>query len=138
MSSMWRAAVTMAVLIAAAPSGSTQYSAPVANPAIATSYRSQSIASALETWRALRQSSGYRFAVYAGFLLANSDWPDAPRMRAWAEKAMQPGEDAATVIAFFAKQKPDTGTGWARLADAYSAAGRPTESLDAARQAWRS
>ena len=45
-------------------------------------------------------------------------------MRGWAEKAMQPGENAATVLAFFAADKPKTGNGWARLADAYAATGR--------------
>jgi len=51
---------------------------------------------------------------------------------------MQPGENAATVRAFFAADKPKTGNGWARLADAYSANGQNALALDAARQAWRS
>ena len=72
------------------------------------------------------------------FLIANPDWPDESRMRGWAEKAMQPGENAATVLAFFAADKPRTGNGWARLADAYAATGRMAQALDAARQAWRS
>jgi soluble lytic murein transglycosylase len=59
-------------------------------------------------------------------------------MRAWAEKAMQPGENAAIVLAFFAADKPTTGNGWARLADAYSLRGQPVQALDAARQAWAS
>jgi soluble lytic murein transglycosylase len=138
MSSMWRAAVSMAVLLATAPSSSAQYSAPGTGGAVASAYRWQSIVSALETWRTLHQSSGYRFADYAGFLIANPGWPDAQRMRSWAEKAMQPGENAATVVAFFTKEKPKTGNGWARLVDAFAASGRAVEALDAARQAWRS
>jgi soluble lytic murein transglycosylase len=59
-------------------------------------------------------------------------------MRSDAEKAMRPGENPATVLAFFAKDKPDTGNGWARLADAYAASGRAAEALDAARNAWAS
>ena len=136
MSSMWRAAISMAVLLATAPSSSAQY-APATAPAI-SSYNSQSVASALESWRTLRQSSDYRFSDYAGFLIANPDWPDTTRMRSWAEKAMQPGENSATVIAFFEKEKPKTGNGWARLAEAYSSTGRAMEALDAAREAWRS
>ncbi|MEA3081166.1 MAG: soluble lytic murein transglycosylase, partial [Sphingomonadales bacterium] len=134
MSSMWRAAVIIPVLLATAPSSSAQYAPPsyAAAPAWAPS-----VASSLEQWRALRQSSGYRFTDYASFLIANPDWPDAVRMRGWAEKAMQPGENAATVLAFFAANKPKSGNGWARLADAYATAGRMTEALDAARQAWR-
>jgi len=51
---------------------------------------------------------------------------------------MQPGENGATVLAFFASDKPKTGNGWARLADAYSSSGQNAQALDAARQAWRS
>jgi soluble lytic murein transglycosylase len=51
---------------------------------------------------------------------------------------MQPGENAPTVVAFFTAQKPRTGNGWARLADAYAATGRMAEALDAARRAWSS
>jgi soluble lytic murein transglycosylase len=51
---------------------------------------------------------------------------------------MQPGENAATVLAFYAAQKAHSGNGWARLADAQAASGRMADALDAARQAWRS
>jgi len=136
MSSMWRAAVLVPALLAIAPSGSAQI-APSGGYAAAPAY-APSVASSIEQWRALRQSSGYRFSDYAGFLIANPDWPDDDRMRGWAEKAMQPGENAGTVLAFFATEKPKTGSGWARLADAYSASGNATEALDAMRKAWRS
>ena len=136
MSSMWRAAVLVPVLLATAPSGSAQYNAP-ANYA-AAAYANQSVASALNLWRTLRQSSGYRFSDYASFLIANPDWPDAARMRGWAEKAMQPGENAQTVVAFFAKKKPETGNGWARLAEALASIGQAAQALDAGRQAWAS
>jgi soluble lytic murein transglycosylase len=134
MSSMWRAAVILPVILAIAPASSAQYPAP-SQPA----YRpapTANVAYALNDWRTLRQSSGYRFSDYARFLIPNRDWPDEARMRGWAEKAMQPGENAATVIAFFASNKPTTGNGWARLAEAYAASGRPNEALDAARNAW--
>jgi soluble lytic murein transglycosylase len=137
MSSMWRAAVFVPVLLlATAPSSSAQYAPPAsyaAAPAPALS-----VASSLEQWRVLRQSSGYRFSDYASFLIANPDWPDAARMRGWAEKAMQPGENAATVLAFYAAQKPHSGNGWARLADSQAATGRMADALDSARKAWRS
>ena len=136
MSSMWRAAVLVPALLAIAPSSSAQI-APAGGYAAASAY-SPSIASSIEQWRALRQSSNYRFSDYAGFLIANPDWPDDDRMRGWAEKAMQPGENAGTVLAFFATEKPKTGNGWARLADAYSASGNVAEALNAARRAWRS
>src|SRR5947209_3019284 len=129
MSSMWRVAVIIPVLLATAPLSSAQYAAATsagAAPAVA----SQSVASSLDTWRTLRQSSNYRFSDYAWFLIANRDWPDAAPMRAWAEKAMQPGESSATVLAFFAADKPKSGNGWARLADAETATGQTAQALD--------
>jgi soluble lytic murein transglycosylase len=136
MSSMWRAAFLVpALVLAIAPSSSAQY-APPANYAPA-SVAAPSVASSIAQWRTLRQSSGYRFSDYASFLITNPDWPDAKRMRSWAENAMQPGENSATVLAFFALTKPATGNGWARLADAHAATGRTAEALDAARHAWR-
>lgn len=136
MSSMWRAAFLVPVLLAIAPSSSAQYAAPASSAASVNSV--QSVASALDQWRTLRQSSGYRFADYANFLIANPDWPDSAAMRGWAERAMQPGENGTTIIAFFANKKPETGNGWARLAEAYSAAARPADALAAARDAWAS
>lgn len=59
-------------------------------------------------------------------------------MRGWAEKAMHSGENSASVIAFFAKDKPHTGNGWARLAEADASSGRSADALDAARLAWAS
>jgi soluble lytic murein transglycosylase len=133
MSSMWRVALIIPLLLGTAVSSSAQYSAPSASYAA-----NQSVSSSLDSWRALRQSSNYRFADYAPFVIANPDWPDVTRMRGWAEKAMQPGENSATVLAFFAADKPKTGNGWARLADAYAATSQMTQALAAARQAWRS
>ncbi|MFL6727563.1 MAG: lytic transglycosylase domain-containing protein [Sphingomicrobium sp.] len=136
MSSMWRAAVMIPVLLATAPTSSAQYASPGNYAAQSTS--AASVAASLEQWRALRQSNNYRFADYANFLIRNPAWPEAERMRSWAEKAMQPGENAATVLAFFVAEKPRTGNGWARLADAYAAGGRMTDALDSARAAWAS
>src|SRR5438309_9829613 len=137
MSSMWRAAATMAVLVAVAPSGSAQDAAPAATTAEPV-YPSQAVASSIESWRALRQSSNYRFADYAGFLITNPDWPDASRMRAWAEKAIQPGENPTTVVAFFAAEPPKTANGWAKLAQALASSGQTSPALQAARHAWAS
>jgi soluble lytic murein transglycosylase len=119
----------------ASSSSAAQNNAPAS---YATPAASQSVASSLDWWRTLRNSDNYSFADYARFLIANPDWPDSKRMRAWAEKAMKPGENGPTVIAFFAKDKPETGNGWARLAEAYSAAGQLPKALNAAREAWAS
>jgi soluble lytic murein transglycosylase len=136
MSSMWRIAALALVLLATAPSGSAQYAAST-NYSVGGNY-APSIAYSIDEWRRLRQSSGYSFADYASFLIANPDWPDVPRMRVWAEKAMHSGENSASVIAFFARDKPETGNGWARLAEADASSGRSPDALDAARQAWAS
>jgi soluble lytic murein transglycosylase len=136
MSSMWRVAVFLpVVLLATAPSSSAQYQAP---SSYAPSYAAVSVTSSINDWRTLRQSSNYRFADYARFLILNPDWPDDAKLRRWAEKAMQPGENAGTVLAFYATDKPGSGNGWARLADAYASNGRMTEALTAAREAWAS
>jgi soluble lytic murein transglycosylase len=134
MSSMWRAAVLVPLLLGTV-SASAQ--APYSY-APAPTYSAPSVASAISNWRLLRQSSGYSFASYANFLVANPDWPGESTLRAWAERAMRPGENAGLVLAFYAKDKPASGNGFARLADAYAGSGRMAEALDAARGAWAS
>jgi len=133
MSSMWRAAVILPVILTMAPASSAQYAASSYSY---TPPQRANIASALNDWRQLRQSSGYSFADYARFLIPYRGWPDEAKMRVWAEKAMRSGENPVSVIAFFASDKPTTGNGWARLAEAYAASGRAGEALDAARNAW--
>jgi soluble lytic murein transglycosylase len=133
MSSMWRAAVILPIILAIAPASSAQYAAA---PAYGYAPATANIGSALNDWRQLRQSSGYAFSDYARFLMPYRGWPDEDKMRAWAERAMRPGESPATVIAFFTSDKPATGNGWARLADSYAATGRMADALDAARNAW--
>jgi soluble lytic murein transglycosylase len=138
MSSMWRSSLVLPALLALAPSSSAQSPAPYAYPQTYAVPAASNVGYALNDWRRLRQSSGYSFADYASFLNANPDWPDEAKMRRWAEKAMRPGENAATVIAFFAHDKPGSGSSYARLAEAYAAGGRMAEALDAARNAWTS
>ena len=133
MSSMWRAAVILPVMLAMAPVSSAQYAPPSYSYAPP---QTASIASALNDWRQLRQSSGYSFSDYARFLIPYRGWPDEEKMRLWAERAMRPGENPTSVIAFFTGDKPTTGNGWARLAESYAASGRMPEAVDAARNAW--
>jgi soluble lytic murein transglycosylase len=91
---------------------------------------------ALADWRRLRASDGYAFADYARFVTANPGWPGESGIRRSAEKAMRPGENAVTVLAFYRSTEPQSGNGWARLAEAYAATGKPAEALAAARGAW--
>ena len=136
MSSMWRAALIIPLLLGTV-SASAQYSAPYAYRPAPT-YAAPAVSYAISDWRRLRQSNGYSFASYANFLVANPGWPGEPTLRRWAEKAMRPGENANLVLAFFAQDKPTTGTGFARLADAYAGSARMNEALEAARGAWAS
>jgi len=131
---MWRIGWSVPLLFLAA-TASAQYSAPVTYGAAPT-YSSYSVSSAIGDWRRLRQSNGYSFADYARFLTYNPDWPEESKLRLWAEKAMRPGENPATVLAFFANKPPTTGNGFARLAEAYIASNRAGEALAAARSAW--
>jgi len=135
MSSMWRSAVLLPVLLAITPASSAQYPAPYAG-SYSNAPAASNVAASLNEWRQLRQSNGYSFSDYARFLIPNRDWPDEAKMRGWAEKAMHPDENPATVMAFFTIDKPASGNGWARLADAYAATGRMADALEAARNAW--
>src|SRR5689334_9675166 len=134
MSSMWRGAVILPVILAIAPASSAQYAAPASSYSYAPA--SANVSAALNNWRELRQSNGYSFAQYAAFLIPYQGWPDEAKMRIWAERAMRPGENPTSVVAFFTNDKPTSGNGWARLSEAYAATGRMTEALDAARNAW--
>jgi soluble lytic murein transglycosylase len=127
------------VFLATAASGTVQsvgvpYTAqrvPIAAPVQAN----DSVGYAIADWRRLRQSDGYPFATYARFLASNPDWPGESAMRRAAERRMQIGESPALVVQFFASDEPQTGNGWARLAEAHLATGRPAEALAAARGA---
>ncbi|MEO7655572.1 MAG: lytic transglycosylase domain-containing protein, partial [Sphingomicrobium sp.] len=132
MSSMWRVAFLLPLTFAAATSGSAQ--APAVQAPLRAS--APSVGYALNDWRTLRQSSGYPFAYYAAFIIANPDWPDEDKLRRWAEAAMRPGENAAAVLNFYAHITPQSGNGWARLADSQAQYGRMAEAMVAAREAW--
>ena len=147
MSSMRRLALL--TILAAAPGGSaiaqSQHDplAPTYAPTYAPAYAAPAISQteinyAIADWRRLRASDGYAFADYARFLNANPDWPDDNRLRGVAERQMRPGEFGPSVIAFFRPEKPRTGNGRARLAEALAASERTVEATNMAREAWAS
>ncbi len=146
MSSMRRLALLTIVVAAPGSSAIAQsqdplaprYSTPPAPLYVSPSSTQVEINYAIADWRRLRASDGYAFADYARFLNNNPDWPDDNRLRNVAEKQMRPGEHGPTVLAFFRTEKPRTGNGRARLAEALAAAGRTAEATAMAREAWAS
>ena len=137
MSSMRRFAIFIPLLLATTGSVTAQPAVqPYApRPAYAPAPAAD-IDYALADWRRLRQSTGYSFADYARFIVANPGWPGEATLRKSAEKAMRPGESALTVIGFYRTAEPLSGNGWARLAESLSATGKPVEALAAAKSAW--
>ena len=158
MSSMTRAAIISILALSAASTGAAQLSPPppavtihtypqsspyltpvaAAPYAYTPSYASSAVAGAIADWRRLRMGDGYSFASYANFLQANPGFPNEKTIRKSAEKAMRPGESAASLIYFFRASDPSSGNGWARLAEAFAASSRPSDALAAARRAWSS
>ena len=118
MSSMWRAAVIMAVLLATAPSSSAQYARPGKRRCCAR-HKSEH--------RRPRSRAGARFARAAATASPITRASSSPirigrndrGCAAGPKRRCSPARMRATVLAFFAAEKPKTGNGWARLADAY-------------------
>jgi soluble lytic murein transglycosylase len=127
----------LSTMAAAAIQQSSSRPAPIASPAVSQA-AVYDINYSLADWRRLRAEDGYAFADYARFVNANPGWPGETGIRRSAEKSMRPGENAVTVLAFYRSNEPQSGNGWARLADAYLATGKPAEALAAARGAWTS
>ena len=92
MSSMWRAAVILPVLLAITPASSAQYAAPATSCA--------SYAPSSTSYRVGARRRGVSYARAAATGSPNMPVPDRQprlagrvRMRGWAEKAMRPGEN---------------------------------------------
>lgn len=139
MSSMRKLSIFVPLLLASTTAASGQ-TVPLPRPASAAVLPASSgqIDWAIADWRRLRSSDGYAFADYARFVAVNPGWPGESGLRKAAEKQLRAGENAQTVIGFFSAKKPQTGNGWARLAESYSAVGRTAEAVSALREAWGS
>ncbi|GAA4007122.1 lytic transglycosylase domain-containing protein [Sphingomonas humi] len=129
-------AFLLPLVLVAPTAGSAQLTPVSVAPPAAALAPANDVGYALNDWRRLRQGTTWSFADYARFLIAYPGWPGDAAMRRSAEKNMQVGENAATVIAFFRTKPPVSATGFARLSDAYAAQGRQAEALAAARKAW--
>jgi soluble lytic murein transglycosylase len=138
MSSMGKAGLFLPIVLGLAASGSAVLPSLVPEPATASAAVAQDINASIAQWRRLRQGGNFSFADYAYFLNYNPNWPSEASMRTAAEKAMRPGENASLVLGFYRTEKPKSGNGWARYADALAASGRMAEAVDAAKKAWAS
>ena len=95
------------------------------------------MAQAIERWRLLSSSDRYSFSEYAGFLLTYPGFPDEPKMRANAERALEREPvDYGRLVAFFDRIKPVTNLAKAQYALALSSIRRPEASAMAV-EAWR-
>lgn len=137
MSSMTRAGFFLPLLLCTAASASAQVPQGIALP-FSAPVSSADVGYALNDWRRLRQGGNLSFGQYAQFLITNPGWPADSSLRRSAERSMRPGEHAPTVLAFFQKERPVTGNGRARLAEALMANGRTAEAIAMAREAWAS
>ncbi|WP_051504255.1 lytic transglycosylase domain-containing protein [Sphingomonas jaspsi] len=139
MSSMRKISIFVPLLLASTTAASGQtIQLPQGPTASALPASSSQIDWAISDWRRLRSSDGYAFADYARFVTANPGWPGENGLRKAAEKQLRTGENPRTVIDFFAAKKPESGNGWARLAESYAALGRPADAASALREAWGS
>ena len=135
MSSMRKLARLLPLLILSSANASAQLPQVYAQPARVAA---PNVAYAFADWRRLRQGGNFSFGEYARFLNYNHDWPGETSMRRAAEKAMRPGEHAPTVLGFYRTEKPQSGNGWARYAEALIASGRGAEGITALKEAWAS
>ncbi len=92
-------------------------------------------ARALVRWRRLSDGEG-RFEDYARFLSDHPDWPGRAALRRLAERRMPERLSPLEVLGFFERSAPLTGTGAARLAEAWRAEGRVAEARATAIRAW--
>lgn len=95
------------------------------------------LAAAVVDWQRLRDGKG-GFDEYLAFLAAHPDWPGLKLLRQKGEAVIAEDIPAATVIAYFAAERPQTGTGALALIGALSAEGRAAEAEAEAVRAWRS
>lgn len=97
------------------------------------------VARKLAEWAILRShNTTPSFQRYADFVAANPDWPHVPLFRRRAENALWNDKlDDATVLAFFAKERPTMAKGRYMLARALLAKGDRAGALGLVRAAWR-
>ncbi len=91
----------------------------------------------LAMWRILSAGEG-SWRDYRDFVARNPDWPNLKRIRAKGEQVMPSGLSLAELDGFFGAERPQTGFGALRWAEALRAAGRAEDARAEIATAWRS
>ncbi len=86
-------------------------------------------------WSRLRGGDGY-LGDYEAFLKRRPDWPGLPYLKEKGEVAVARSDDPARVIAYFGKDKPQTGGGAVALIRAYDSAWPQERRGDRGVRAW--
>ncbi|MFM2301778.1 MAG: hypothetical protein RLZZ84_1514 [Pseudomonadota bacterium] len=95
------------------------------------------MAMAIARWKLLTSSDRFPFGDYASFLMAYPGFPEEPKLRASAERALdRETVDPARIAAYFDRVAPLTNPGRAHYALALFALGR-RDAPDIGRAAWR-
>lgn len=93
------------------------------------------VAHTLVTWQRLRLGQG-QFEDYGAFFDTHPHWPGINRLRRAGEYRITAGNDPLAVLAYFADQRPDTGQGAVRLAEALIALGNTAKAHEVLVDVW--
>ncbi len=95
------------------------------------------MAPAIDRWRMLSSSDRFGFSDYANFIQTYPAFPDEPKLRLWAERALdRETVDSSRLVAFFDRRPPLSNPARALYALALSAQRRP-DATGVALNAWR-
>ncbi len=94
------------------------------------------VAADLVEWHRLRAGLG-KLSEYEDFLSRNARWPGINLMQKVSEETLPEGADPQRIVEYFHRQKPRTGLGALRLAEAYTALGQHDKAAAEAARAWK-
>ncbi len=106
------------------------------DPAQALGRQSGPVAGDVIEWMRLRDGQG-SFGEYEDFLARRADWPGIGLLRKAGEAKIGDAGDPSRVIAYFASEPPQTGTGSLAYITALSATGRQDSAGGELVRAWR-
>lgn len=104
--------------------------------AVAKARAAGPLATAVIDWERLRDGKG-TFNEYVAFLARHPDWPGLPLLRKKGEAVIPDAAPPGEIVAYFATEKPQTGTGSLALLAALRRVGQEAEAEAEAVRAWR-